>query len=390
MISKVYFKKESNKNANRPKAYNEEKNNQEDLAYILTTDHVPSTPYSYKYKKQELYNKLNKNTQEIFKKRNHTNMNGDLYITRMPYLGTNVFQAVKNVRQIRSVPFTKIANEILKLLQVVQKFIKNSVIHGDIRDTNVLINLKEGDSFGDLTIIDFDLLSSFNAYSSFKLNSYHMPPECFMMWSDMWNNLTDINDINGAIEKGAIDELLFDIYMANPHLKFAIGKYNTPSYNNVVTNMKMLMKEYLTSDYYHTNTNDDNRFKSSRYIFETINISIDLYGLGYTIHLLLSEAWYENENNTELYKNIQGVTDESLDSFNIVRAFIFNELIPHIMNPIGDTRWSIFMAIKKYKEMLTKANIQQVTGGKWTRYKRTRRPKRNKTKRNKTKRNKPK
>jgi serine/threonine protein kinase len=100
----------------------------------------------------------------------------------MPSLGIDVTHLDRfdaDTRRFRDylkrVPIITILEQIVKLFEQLNRLISNNHIHGDIRDTNVMLS-KEGK----ITIIDFDLLEPLNDFLDnygFNMGFYSNPPE---------------------------------------------------------------------------------------------------------------------------------------------------------------------------------------------------------------------
>jgi len=95
----------------------------------------------------------------------------DLFALRMPYLGTTI-GLIKNAEtEIRRLPFLTLIVQMRKVLTQVQTLFQHDYIHGDIRDSNVMIDPLTGT----ITIIDFDLLSRTDSFGI--SGAYNNPPE---------------------------------------------------------------------------------------------------------------------------------------------------------------------------------------------------------------------
>jgi serine/threonine protein kinase len=89
----------------------------------------------------------------------------------MPDLGVSVGTADTKKGDLRRVPIPVIIDQIIKVLKQVQTLQHNNYIHGDIRETNVMIH----PTTGTITIIDFDLLKPANRFNPNGM--YNNPPE---------------------------------------------------------------------------------------------------------------------------------------------------------------------------------------------------------------------
>jgi len=82
----------------------------------------------------------------------------DIYTLRMPYLGIDVHKLVNEIKEggkeIRNRSVLFILNQVVKLIGQVNTLVENEYIHGDIRDTNLMVH----PFTGTMTLIDFDWL----------------------------------------------------------------------------------------------------------------------------------------------------------------------------------------------------------------------------------------
>jgi serine/threonine protein kinase len=106
--------------------------------------------------------------------------NMPIYPLRMPYLGVSFNQIrEEEIMQIRKIPFTVLVNQIHKLFKQVNRIREVGFIHGDIRESNIMIN----PSTGKITLIDFDWLMSTNEFYAgyqYSLGFYSNPPESLL------------------------------------------------------------------------------------------------------------------------------------------------------------------------------------------------------------------
>jgi hypothetical protein len=108
------------------------------------------------YKKSYHYRNLPKKVQEELKIIKPTlNDSSSVYVVRMPDLGESIHKLIQEpvmYRQYRQIPVRTMVLEMLKCMRIVQNIGAKGMIHGDIRDTNVLVNVHTGT----MTIVDFD------------------------------------------------------------------------------------------------------------------------------------------------------------------------------------------------------------------------------------------
>lgn len=105
----------------------------------------------------------------------------NVYPIRMPDLGVSIHDLYDRRQDLRKIPVSTILGQVVKVLKQVQTLQASGYIHGDIRDTNVMIH----PATGVITIIDFDLLrpvEEFRRRTSFGM--YNNPPELVLLFPD--------------------------------------------------------------------------------------------------------------------------------------------------------------------------------------------------------------
>ena len=345
-VTKIYFKKEYNSNNSRkaPVAYDNEIERQKIIKKIIKSQEFPTEEYKHIYIKKNIYNTMPKNVKNTFNKRNtKTGDNQRLYMTKMPNLGTDIYTISEDKIDILTVvPFTKVATEILKLLNVVYEIhvgTKNEInvetkkigyIHADIRPENVLVNLNKGKNLGEMTIIDFDLFTEKKV--TYNHASYNMPPE-FIVFRYLRDNLKQKpSDIPKIIQDSNPKDILDMIKKKLGDDTYEIWTLNFPMYRSIPN----MVKKY---------------FKNSESVGDSVNElinNIDLYGLGMCIYWLLYK--YRNiENNTEIHIELN---EKAL------LIFIIKQLLPNIMNNYTNTRWTIQHTINEYIKKLKECKIE--------------------------------
>jgi serine/threonine protein kinase len=93
----------------------------------------------------------------------------------MPDLGVSINAIESKKEELRKIPIPIIMDQVIKVLQQVQTLQASGYIHGDIRDTNIMIH----PTTGTITIIDFDLLKEANRFNPNGM--YNNPPECMLL-----------------------------------------------------------------------------------------------------------------------------------------------------------------------------------------------------------------
>jgi serine/threonine protein kinase len=106
----------------------------------------------------------------------------NVFPIRMPDLGVSIHDLLDRRHDLRKIPVTTILSQVVKVLKQVQTLQASGYIHGDIRDTNVMIH----PATGAITIIDFDLLrpvEEFRRKTTFGM--YNNPPELSVLFPEL-------------------------------------------------------------------------------------------------------------------------------------------------------------------------------------------------------------
>jgi serine/threonine protein kinase len=182
-----------------------------------------------------------------------TNNEKDIYAVRMPNLGHSIWDVVNDdgIKDIiRTISFPMILRQIVKVLQQLHGLEDAGYIHGDIRETNIMIH----PITGTITIIDFDLLQT---SSDFKKNiwwarNYNTPPE----W--IANGLGGSMDLTRAVNTRLQDDVtiyadLIGLYKFIGTTKFGI---NNPSLDaaGLEKGYQQVDKDTVPLEQYHTQT----------------------------------------------------------------------------------------------------------------------------------------
>jgi serine/threonine protein kinase len=104
-----------------------------------------------------------------------------IYPVRMDDLGKDISKIESYYKTLRAVPFVTILEEIVKVFHQVKLVYDAGYIHGDIRETNIMVNPHTGR----LTLIDFDwFLRKAKFLNDYKesFGFYSNPPEALLYW----------------------------------------------------------------------------------------------------------------------------------------------------------------------------------------------------------------
>ncbi len=133
-------------------------------------------------------------------RRNCTLEEGEpIWVARMPHLGVSLWDVdfVPNRNKVRAIPIQIILQQIWKLLTQVQAIRESFHIHGDIRETNIMIHPETGV----MTLIDFDwLLPVMDYLSHYPLGYYSNPPECLLA-NEMRYEIDDETNMRAEMDR---------------------------------------------------------------------------------------------------------------------------------------------------------------------------------------------
>jgi hypothetical protein len=357
-VNKVYFFTKEDKQLKElnpkdpkyiyPDAYIKELGRELKIKDVILSQKIPTSRYGTDFTKKQLLNKMNKlNNKHKYMFNNNTRSNNELLdIITMPYLGTDIHTLCKNNNYIYN---NNILVQILKMLNVVYELNKAEYIHGDIRETNILVNTNE--KTHDMTLIDFDFFKSYDQFKYDIINTnihdtqvkYHTPPEYIVLFfyiNEMKKNKTlDIDNV----------------------LSFNKGEFDMRKMRHIIDNSGITLNTWLdeicssenvqssTIDYIHNTIIKLLSSKNTvKYYLDIIIPRIDIYGMGRCILLLLKK-----------YCNVHD---------NPPMNFICTSLLPNIMNGPYENNtiglyshgipWSIPEAIHKYTKCLKDNKIK--------------------------------
>lgn len=139
-------------------------------------------------------------------------------MVRMPNLGIDILNVTEDsaaIEKLRKVPVEVVLNQMLKVLRQLKYLNESSAyIHGDVRDTNIVINPETGTT----TLIDFDVLTPEKDIFKFKnMYLYSSPPELFLTkYLDRFSSLTSsantVNELNGILKTDAFLKKMYIEY----------------------------------------------------------------------------------------------------------------------------------------------------------------------------------
>lgn len=323
-----------------------------DIKKKMPSLNIPTRKYKYKYTFKNLPTQLKPAVKRFYRnEKKSLKDDTEMLMIRTPFLGYSVYDIdyTNKYKQLRKLPLETICNQLHKCMKVVKTIHDAGYIHGDIRETNVLCNLKTGD----LTIIDFDWLLPFNKfYEEYVTFFYPHPPECLFIWGR--NILFDYSFPNNKVNILDSDKENTDIYK---YVKEPYDIYDSNIVGKAITHFKKSHK---------ASSNDKTNYGITPYSNELFDVTkhfIDSYGLGYTFKILLEKAWYYDiDDNGKLITPYMSELRKSFNNYNIdtflkVRKFIFSYLIPYMTHSDYKKRWTINKAINEFEAILNSMDI---------------------------------
>jgi serine/threonine protein kinase len=319
-VTKIYKKK---------KYYNKAIANSKNLQNKLQLPNTQVHPYHTSYTLKN----VPRNVRQTVKHFVGAKEDNSLWMLRAPNLGKSIAEIESFfpwTNKLRTIPYQTICQEMYKCMEVVKSIKDAGYIHGDIRETNVLCNLDTGK----LTIIDFDWLLPFDSFEKqYPTFFYSHPPECLFIWGR--DNITTLN-ISGNYESN------LNIY-DTIHKEYDI--YDSERVADAMTSFFTAL-DIKRSHLQHT-------------LFEIAKHYIDSYGLALSFTKLLSKAWHVRYQDQKVLHAPFGVwkidsikTEEEYNKFISIRQFIFENLLPSMLDSDYRERWTIEKALMEFQKAM--------------------------------------
>lgn len=203
----------------------------------------------------------------------------DLYAVRQADLGIDIYDFVRlpssseRIAQLRRLPIVEFLKQVRKLFQQVQGLIAKKYIHGDIRETNVLINPETGN----LTIIDFDWLYPADIFfKKYPVGTFYAnPPESLLY--PIYNRLPKVNVSRNTAFVESFNKKTLESYLAG--LK-GVGF-------GAITEEYLLEKVFRNLQFFKSMGLSKDAFT------DILRTSFDSWGLALTLRLLVAKIWPE-------------------------------------------------------------------------------------------------
>jgi thiamine kinase-like enzyme len=159
-VTKLYFHKSNLRKSIKNSKY---------IHNLLGNSGHRSYTYKHKYYASNIPNNIRRRCKKISSR-------STLYPLRLPDLGNDFYDIPKTYTSYRSIYVGTILDQIFKVMKQIQTLSYKKQIHGDIRETNLMISKK-----GILTLIDFDYLYPYaEFFEEANFGFYCHPPETFI------------------------------------------------------------------------------------------------------------------------------------------------------------------------------------------------------------------
>jgi hypothetical protein len=253
---------------------------------------------------------------------------------RMKNLGVSIDHLSKNkagsLDKAKTIPFTTILDNINRIYRQIRTLFTSGYIHGDVRQTNIMLD----PNTGKITLIDFGWLYPvdvfFNTYKE-SLGYYSNPPEslfyCSINNKDKDASHTYLSWILGSkVNEGLIRITIPDHFIVDKNLPvrrlIKTYLYNSNGAKNII-NIADLQAALINAALYFKSkiavVNPRNYGDEFNQYYNLMAPSFDLYGLSFTIHMLIQSVYasldtitkggtlYSGEELTLIQTTIEGL-----------------------------------------------------------------------------------
>lgn len=294
----------------------------------------------YTYDK-ELTTEINKYKLNITS--TNINTNYEIYPLRLDYLGESFDNIEIKYSNLYNIDYKILLQQILKSFKAVKAIWTAGYIHGDIRSSNVLCQLKNGFSVsqGTITIIDFDFLYKkdifLNKYPTFFFSH---PPEALLVWGRD-NKLPSL--LSSKFDKKSENDLKEIVRNQLVKIRGSDDIYNIDNATTSLTRIIIDSRSICDADLRHA------------YVFNTYLAKyIDSYGLASAFEESFGKAWHFSNRKHIIQSMIMGTqTDMDYYKFTAMREslmFIFDSLLKSDINLRKDIEWAITTFEQSLKE----------------------------------------
>lgn len=269
-ITKIYY---------NPESANKAEKNSEQIQKILGENNgLKIHRYKHQYTPNNLPLNIRNSCHDISSKKIVTLRQKDLGIDIIDYSKPKYADLLE---QYRSLPVSKFLEQVQKLFHQVANLVKNKYIHGDIRETNILINPKTGE----FTIIDFDwLYPVYNFFMSYPVGTFYSNPPESLMYVNFDVLPRDINLSNPAKVEQFIKVLSLNSLekISKKYMNAYKFYFNHPSY----TAQYLIRKLVEDLDYLEEN-GIQTKFEFRNYLAKTF----DVWGLALSLRIFINIVW---------------------------------------------------------------------------------------------------
>lgn len=260
---------------------------------------------------------------------------------RMKNLGVSIEHLSKNkagsLDKAKTIPFTTILDNINRIYRQIRTLFTNGYIHGDVRQTNIMLD----PNTGKITLIDFGWLypvdEFFDGYMG-ALGFYSNPPEslfyCFMddnKYHDRFRYLSWI--VGSKTTEESIRNIIPNHFSEGITLpvRRSITNYlygSSASKNTIdiadlqtaLTNAALYFKSKIAVE------NPRNYGDEYKQYYTLMAPSFDLYGLSFTIHMLIQSVYASLDTITK------GSTPYSGEELTLIETTI-KDLVRNVIKP---------------------------------------------------------
>ena len=168
-VTKVFYQKS---------AYNKAIRNKNILPLLGPNAVYPISGYKRKIVASNIARKTRRNCNIPY------NDGETMYGIHMPNLGISIASLPRNIIAIdmlRQLPYKTLFGQFRKLMKQILNLRERHFVHGDVRETNILIHPEHGN----MTLIDFDWLMPWNEFKkTYPGSFYSCPPESVLLHQD--------------------------------------------------------------------------------------------------------------------------------------------------------------------------------------------------------------
>ena len=328
-VTKLFFDKDDMK-----KAYT----NSQTVYNLLGRNNGHKTQkYRHKYRSSNIPNNVRTRCKKI-------GNNVKLYPLRMKNLGNDFWGLERDdkYKKYRTIYVGTFLDQILKVMKQIQILVHRGMIHGDVRETNLMIHPETGI----ITLIDFDLLYPVDEYfDEMSLGFYCHTPET-LLYADFKNflNASDA-EIDTMLESRSIDSKLEKYAKHHSAFQFAKSKYLNRKAGKSA--LKSVLKN--ASFYFTTRMDpDDSKSELQKELRKLLLPSYDGYGLAFTLLEFLTFVYPTSTNRVQ----------EARFSATL-KSRISNKGTPYTDDQITQIRTSLHRLVFEVLEPMAELRIQR-------------------------------